>query len=138
MWGLDNLLDNVFKADSQFGDVGDDIQATFYARVAQVEEYMSLINDNIMYYAAAVLDPRITCNLIREQCRDGANGIILRICEYFKKEYQQQQPLTKRSTDVSIPHNVNQHQLGLLRRVRKSNTSTLCDIDRYLDLESLD
>jgi hypothetical protein len=57
MWGLDDLLDDVFRADGQFGDIGDDIRAAFHASVAQVEEYMSLINDNIMYYAAAVLDP---------------------------------------------------------------------------------
>jgi hypothetical protein len=87
MWGLDDLLDDVSRADGQFGDVGDDIRCAFQAGVAQVEEYTSLINDNILYYAAAILDPRIKSNLIREQCGTSADEIILRIREYLKQEY---------------------------------------------------
>jgi hypothetical protein len=74
-------------ADDQFGDVSDDIRYAFQAGVTQVEEYTSLINDNILYYAIAILDPRIKSNLIREQCSTSANKIILQIREYFKQEY---------------------------------------------------
>ena len=34
MLGLDDLLDDVSKANSQFGDVGDDIQEVFKAGIA--------------------------------------------------------------------------------------------------------
>jgi hypothetical protein len=79
MWGLDDLLDDVQNKDSQFGDVIDDIRKAFAARVAQVKEYNSLINENIIYHMAAVLDPRIKCTLIKEQYGDGAKEIIQRI-----------------------------------------------------------
>ena len=74
MWGLDDLLDDVKKADGQFGDVGDDIRAAFSAGIEQVEEHTSLISDNVMYYAVAILDPRIKCNLIKEQYGDEATN----------------------------------------------------------------
>jgi hypothetical protein len=66
IWGLDDLLDDVSKVDGQFGDVGDDIRDAFKVGVKQVEEYTSLINDNVIYYAAAILDLRIKCTLIKE------------------------------------------------------------------------
>jgi hypothetical protein len=84
---LDDLLNNVKKADGQFGNVGDDIRAAFSTRIEQVEEYTSLINDNIIYYTAAILDPRIKCNLINEQYSDEATTVIQRIREWLKKEY---------------------------------------------------
>jgi len=57
MWGLDDLLDDVANKEGQFGDVGDDIRDAFKAGVAQVEHYMELINNNIIYHVAYVLDP---------------------------------------------------------------------------------
>jgi hypothetical protein len=53
MWGLDDLLDEVSKKNGQFGDVGDEIRAAFASGVAQVEHFMALINDNILYYCKA-------------------------------------------------------------------------------------
>jgi hypothetical protein len=76
---LDDLLDNIKKVDSQFGDIGDDIRATFSTRIEQVEEYTSLINDNIIYYIVAILDLCIKCNLIDKQYSDEAKTIIQRI-----------------------------------------------------------
>jgi hypothetical protein len=91
-----------------------------------------------MYYAAAVLDPRIKCNLIKEQYSNNATDVIRRIQEYLKKEYQKPLPPPTPSTDIELPPSASVHQLGLLRRARKSIGSTLCDIDRYLDTPSLD
>jgi len=85
-----------------------------------------------------VLDPRIKCNLIHEQYGDGANDIIFRVREYLKKEYQKLQPPSSQYIDVELPLNSNLHQLGLLQRARKSNTTIASDIDRYLNTESLD
>ena len=67
---MDDLLNDVGNATGQFGDVGEDIQEAFRAGVAQVEEYTKLINENIIYYIAMVLDPYIKCNLIKDQCDD--------------------------------------------------------------------
>jgi hypothetical protein len=138
MWGLDDLLDDVGNATGQFGDVGNDIREAFKAGVALVEEYTKLINENMMYYAASILDPRIKCNLIKEQCGDGANNIIEKVRVYLKEEWQKIESCPARSTDTQLPPSANLHQLGLLRRARKSNGSTASDIDRYLDTGSID
>jgi hypothetical protein len=137
IWGLDDLLDDVSKKEGQFGDVGDDIQEAFQAGVAQIDEYTKLINENIMYYAAAVLDPRIKCNLIKEQC-DNPNGVIEKVRKYLKEEFHQSEALEAPLSSVELPHGVNQHQIGLLRRARKSTSCATCDIDRYLNTDSVD
>jgi hAT family C-terminal dimerisation region len=138
MWGLDDLLDDVQNKDGQFGDIGDDIQDAFATGVAQVEEYNSLINENIMYHVAAVLDPRIKCTLIKEQYGDGAKEIIQRIKDWLKSEYQQAPTSAASSIEPTLPSNANIHQVNLLLRARKSVASTLSDIDRYLDGEPLE
>ena len=138
MQGLDDLLDDVSKADGKFSNIGDDIQDAFKAGVSKVEEYTQLVNDNIMYYAAAVLDPQIKTTLIKEQCEDGADDIIKRIQEYLKKESLQEQVQAPKTIEVSILQNTNRHQLGLLQRAHKTTASVLCDIDRYLNSEAID
>jgi hypothetical protein len=60
MWGLDNLLDNIQNGDSfnsKFGDISNDIRDAFRASVKTVDNWIKDINDNIMYYAAYILDP---------------------------------------------------------------------------------
>jgi hypothetical protein len=67
MWGLDDLLDDIQNSDSsdsKFGDISDDIRDAFRAGVEIVDNWMKDINDNIMYYAAYILDPRIKTILI--------------------------------------------------------------------------
>jgi hypothetical protein len=91
-----------------------------------------------MYYAAAVLDPCIKSNLIKEQYSDKAIDVIKRIQDYLKKEYQKLLPPPPPSTNTELPLSASVHQLGLLRKARKSNGSAICDIDRYLDTLSLD
>jgi hypothetical protein len=69
MWGLDDLLDDIQNSDSfnsKFGDISDDIRDAFKAGIETVDNWMKDINDNIMYYAAHILDPRIKTILIRE------------------------------------------------------------------------
>jgi hypothetical protein len=56
-----------------------------------------------MYYAAAVLDLRIKCNLIKEQYSNNATDVIKQIQEYFKKEYQKPLPPQTPSTDIELP-----------------------------------
>jgi hypothetical protein len=87
MWGLDDLLDDVIKADGQFRDVGDDIRQAFSAGVTELDKHITYINDNVMYFAAAVLDLWIKCNLIKEQYPDTTGEIIERIRVYLKKEF---------------------------------------------------
>lgn len=95
MWGLDDLLNNVKTQDGQFSNIGNNMREAFSARVKVIKEYQKLINENIIYYAAHVLDPRIKFNLIDEQCNDPIR-IRKEVHDYFKKEWLIA-PLSKRS-----------------------------------------
>ena len=69
IWGLDDLLNNIQNSDSSdsnFSDISDDIRDAFRASIETVDNWMKDINDNIMYYAAHIFDPRIKTILIRE------------------------------------------------------------------------
>ena len=91
-----------------------------------------------MYFAAAVLDPRIKCNLIKEQYPDTADEIIERIRVYLKKEFAAPASSTTIQAELVVPLNTSLHQLGLLRRAHKPSSLAASDIDRYLDTPSLD
>jgi hypothetical protein len=91
-----------------------------------------------VYFAAAVLDPQIKCNLIKEQYPDTANKIIKRIRVYLKKEFAALALSTTIRAKLVVPSNTSLHQLGLLRRARKPSSLAASDIDRYLDTPSLD
>jgi hypothetical protein len=138
IWGLDDLLDDIVNADGQFGDVRNDVRQAFQAGISVCEEYTKLVNENIMYHAAAVLDPRIKFTLIREQYRDKADEIVGRVRKYLKEEWEKQSPMVPQSEEIKLPPGSDLHHLGLLRRARKSSNWTTCDIDRYLNTEPIE
>jgi hypothetical protein len=93
---------------------------------------MAEINDNIMYFAAHVLDPQIKTTLIREQYnKDEADKLIDRIRTYLKNEFGDYAPATTSQSTAKVPANVSIHHLNLLRRARQSNTINHNDINRY-------
>jgi hypothetical protein len=61
-----------------------------------------------MYYTAAVLDPRIKCNLIKDQC-DDPNRIITKIRAYLKEEWQKPEVVQSQVNDVELPLGSNLH-----------------------------
>ena len=87
MWKLDDLLDDVNKVNSWFGDVGNNIWEVFKASVTQCDTYISLVTENIMYFVASVLDSHIKYTLIKEQYSDEADEIIAKVWAYLKKKY---------------------------------------------------
>ena len=66
---------------------------------------MEEINDNIIYFTAYVLDPRIKTTLIREQYSNAADELILRIRTYLKKEFSSSAPITTSYGAPVIPVN---------------------------------
>ena len=91
-----------------------------------------------MYFVASVLDPCIKCILIKEQYSDEADEIIAKVQAYLKKEYQKQVVPQSESESIELPPDINVYAIGLLCRVRKSNASTICNIDWYLESDTLD
>jgi hypothetical protein len=139
LWGLDDLLDDVSKADGQFGDVGPDIQLAFQAGVAKLDEYHQLCRENIMYYVAQVLDPRIKLANIREQCGDNADGIIKEVREWLKKEYPFTLPsLSQPPSQAECPPGYSQNQWKLLKRAMPTQPlNPVSDIDTYLNSDPI-
>jgi hypothetical protein len=86
-----------------------------------------------MYYAAAVLDPRVKTTLIREQCGNDANDYINRIRTYLKNKFGAKPYPAPLQNTLNIPANASLYHLGMLRRARQSNSFVLSDIDRFLD-----
>ncbi len=65
--------------------------------------------------------------------------MIQRIRAFLKKEYLKTVPvLNAGSQESSLPRRASAHQINLLKRARKSITSKICDIDRYLDSEPIE
>lgn len=75
LWGLNDLLDDVGKADGQFGDVGPDIRVAFQAGVAKLEDYQALCRENIMYYVAHVLDPELSLQTLESNVEIRLKGL---------------------------------------------------------------
>lgn len=100
---------------------------------------MEIIKNNDMYLAAHVLDPRVKLVNIREQYGDDLDTIIIRIRRYLKKEYLKPGAGNAARLKAPIPSGANVHAIGLLRRAhRNRDSSTACDIDKYLDSEPVD
>ena len=100
---------------------------------------MKDINDNIIYYAAHIFNPRIKTILIREQYdKDTADKLISRIRTYLKKEFGDNSLATTSQSTPKMPANASIHHLSLLKRARQSNTSSQNDIDRYLDSPAIE
>jgi hypothetical protein len=53
----------------------------------ELEKYQKKYRENILYYIAHTLDPRLKLTNIREQCGNEAENIITEICDWLKKEY---------------------------------------------------
>jgi hypothetical protein len=106
---LDDLFDKVSKIDGQFKDISNDIQAAFASGVVTVNHWVKQINNNIIYYTAAVLDPCVKLTLIRKQYSNGAPEIIKRIKDYLKREYQTAPPDVSTSREAKLPRGVSAH-----------------------------
>jgi hypothetical protein len=66
MWALDDLLDDVSKADGRFSDVGADIRAAFASSVKKLEDYYSACRENMLYFTSHILDPRTKTSNIKD------------------------------------------------------------------------
>jgi hypothetical protein len=125
MWGIDDFLDDVRKGEGHFQQALPDIQRAFKKAVKKFDDYQKEINKNIMYYTAAVLDPRFKTSVIIKQCGTGAMEIIQRVRDYLKKEYPfyPKADLPVRSREDYCPKGMSIHQYNLLKMAQPSVVS---------------
>ncbi|CAI7622066.1 unnamed protein product [Penicillium palitans] len=87
-WSLDDLLDDVQKAEGDFEDVDTEIRNAVGRGIHKMNKFARKIDTNLLYYVASVLDPRIKSSLIGTQMNaQDAGMIISQVREFLKKEY---------------------------------------------------
>jgi hypothetical protein len=119
LWALEDLLDDVSKADGQFGDVGADIRAAFASGVKKLKDYHSACRENMLYFASHILDPRTKTSNIKDQySANKAADIIDELRQYLKAEYPEKTQPEPAPVDAPCPPGISLNQWKLLCRTR--------------------
>ena len=121
MWGIEDLLDDVSSGGTNYGDIEPGLRAAFKASKQALMKWKDAIEENEIYFAAHILDPRIKFALIQEQYGDGANAIIDDVKAWCKKRYP---PTTRRiepQVNQEKPDRVSIHEWALLQRLREAD-----------------
>ncbi|KAJ9480587.1 hypothetical protein PENNAL_c0164G05839 [Penicillium nalgiovense] len=130
-WSLDDLLDDVQKAEGDFEDVDTEIRNAVGRGIHKMNKFARKMDTNLLYYVASVLDPRIKSSLIGTQMNaQDAGMIISQVREFLKKEYPHEPSM---SCVMERPPGMSETMWRTLRKVQPSQRTLLSDIDRYLD-----
>ena len=87
-WSLDDLLNYVRNAEGDLEDVNIEIRGTVERGIRKMNKFARKMDDNLLYYVASVLDPRIKSSLIVSQMSEQDSGFIVsQVREFLKKEY---------------------------------------------------
>ncbi|KAF7184345.1 hypothetical protein CNMCM7691_005097 [Aspergillus felis] len=76
-WSLDNLLDDIKKADGDFRNINVDIRDAVERGIQKMNKFVKRMDDNILYYVGSVLDPRIKTSLIEAQMSEQDSQLII-------------------------------------------------------------
>lgn len=132
-WSLDDLLNEVRNAEGDFEDVSVEIRDAVEGGIRKMNKFARKMDDNLLYYVASVLDPRIKSSLIVSQMSEQDSGFIIsQVRDFLKKEYPPE-PLVSREVDLPRPPGMSETMWRTLRKVQPSKEASLSDIDKYLD-----
>jgi hypothetical protein len=132
-WSLDDLLNDVRYAEGDFEDVNIEIRDAVERGIRKMNKFARKMYDNLLYYVASVLDPRIKSSLIVSQMSEQDSGLIVsQVREFLKKEYPPE-PFVSCEVDHPRPAGMSETMWRTLRKVQLSKEASLSDIDKYLD-----
>jgi hypothetical protein len=132
-WSLDDLLNDVRNAEGDFEDVNIEIRDAVERGIRKMNKFARKMDDNLLYYVASVLDPRIKSSLIVSQMSEQDSGLIVsQVREFLKKEYPPE-PFVSGEVDHPRPPGMSETMWRTLRKVQPSKEVSLSDIDKYLD-----
>ncbi|KAJ5413612.1 hypothetical protein N7509_000239 [Penicillium cosmopolitanum] len=132
-WSLDDLLNDVRNAEGDFEDVNIEIRDAVERGIRKMNKFARKMDDNLLYYVASVLDPRIKSSLILSRMSEQDSGLIVsQVREFLKKEYPPE-PFVSREVDHLRPPGMSETMWKTLRKVQPSKEVSLSDIDKYLD-----
>lgn len=130
-WSLNDLLHDVCCAQGDFSVVNATVQAAVRPALEKVEKFTRKMDENILYYVATVLDPRIKTSLIRAHMGAAdATLIVAQVRGFLQREYPfiaSQQP------EPTQPPGMPDSLWKMLRRVQPGTDIQTSDVDRYLD-----
>lgn len=132
-WRLDDLLNDVRNAEGDFEDVSIKIRDVVEGGIRKINKFARKMNDNLLYYVASVLDPRIKSSLIVSRMSEQDSGFIVsQVRDFLKMEYPPE-PLVSREVDLPRPPGMSETMWRTLRNVQPSKEASLSDINKYLD-----
>jgi hypothetical protein len=130
-WNLDDLLDNIKKAEGDFEDVTVEIQDAAEKGIRKMNKFAKRMDDNILYYVASILDPRIKTSFIEAQMSaPDAQLIMSQVREFLQKDYPFY-PIPPSGPER--PPGMSEIMWKTLRKVQPSQETLISDIDRYMD-----
>jgi hypothetical protein len=130
-WALDDLLDDVRMAKGQFKDVDVDLREAVESATTKMDNFTRKMDGNILYYVAAVLDPRIKTSLIEAQMsKEDADLITSEVRGFLKQKYPFHPSLP---LDTERPSGMPEFLWETLKRVQPQLSPQVSDVDRYLD-----
>jgi len=130
-WNLDDLLDDVRTAQGEFTGVDADIRQAVERATRKMDQFTKKMDDNILYYVAVVLDPRIKTSLIEAQMDESSARLITsEVREFLKREYPFDPILP---SNAERPSGMSETLWKTLRRLQPYPGPQASDIDRYLD-----
>ncbi|KAJ5737452.1 uncharacterized protein N7483_002577 [Penicillium malachiteum] len=87
-WSLDDLLNDVRNAEGDFEDVNIEIRDAMERGIQKMNKFARIMDDNLLYYVAPVLNQRIKSSLIVSQMSEQSSGVIVsQVREFLKKDY---------------------------------------------------
>ncbi|KAJ5544026.1 hypothetical protein N7494_005305 [Penicillium frequentans] len=132
-WSLDDLLNDVQNAEGDFEDVSIEIRNAVERGIQKMNKFARKMDDNLLYYVASVLDPRIKSSLIVSQMSEQDSALIVsQVREFLKKEYPQE-PFVSREANHTRPPGMSETMWRTLCKVQPSKEASLSDVDEYLD-----
>jgi hypothetical protein len=136
-WDLDDILHDVVTKSGVYSQVNEKIRLAVKQGLVVLEEYTAKMDDNIIYYVASVLDPRVKTEWLKAHLKDGANSVIQDIRDYLHAEYPQEPTLpTPMATSISRGMKLPSTQRRMHERIQRAHygeSALLDEIDSYLD-----
>jgi hypothetical protein len=100
-WDLEALLDDVIEGAGDFADLDMSIRNAFSKGKAKHITYMKKLDDQMMLFAAHILDPRYKTHQLEMMIPDQYSEIIAKVKKYFKTEWPEPATLNATSSTLS-------------------------------------
>lgn len=130
-WSLDDLLSDASTAQGDFHGVDPSIREAVQHALGKAEKFLRKMDDNILYYVATALDPRIKGSLVNaHMSSDDAYLITSQVRSFLKTEY----PLSGvEQPEPQQPAGMPDSLWKTLKRLQPGTSRPTSDVDRYFD-----